>query len=167
MAVRRRAGRAVYFRRGGNFERSGPRGGNPERSGPRGGGFGTISCVFRPEMPPRGTNSPKLPPRARAGFDPTPHTPNSGPQPQNSGPQAPNSGLLAPSSVVLARFGGGCRRVLPKSHRRSSLVQWRFPDSVGISRRNQRKSTPSERPFGGGFPIGWRFPSLGGGWSAT
>jgi hypothetical protein len=119
--------------------------------------LGQNLAFFVPRMPPRGINSPKLPPLDRAGFVSTPHTPNSGSQPQTSGP-------LAPSSVAVSRFGGGCLRVLPKAHRLSECVQWRFPDSVGVSRQNQRESTPPERPFGGGglpelvaIPVvGWR-----------
>lgn len=122
--------------------------------------LGQNLAFFVPRMPPRGINSPKLPPRPRAGFVSTPHTPNSGSQPQTSGP-------LAPSSVAVSRFGGGCLRVLPKAHRLSEWVQWRFPDSVGVSRQNQRESTPPERPFGGGYLNWWRLPSLGGGWGAT
>lgn len=122
--------------------------------------LGQNLAFFVPRMPPRRINSTKLPPRPRAGFVSTPHTPNSGPQPQTSRP-------LAPSSVAVSRFGGGWRRVLPKTNRLSPRVQWRFPDSVGVSRQNQRESTPPERPFGGGYPNWWRLPSLGGGWGAT
>jgi hypothetical protein len=133
----RSGGRAVYFRRGGNFERcgsrggsperSGPRGGNPERCGSRGGSFGTKSCVFRPENATSRDKQPEIATSTARGlrFD-TAH--------------AEFGVAAADFGAARAEFSGG----FP--------IRWRLPAGSAESPPALRVGSVAVSRFGGGFP---------------
>lgn len=152
MAVRRRAGRAVYFRRGGNFERSGPRGGNPERSGPRGGGFGTISCVFRPENATSRDKQPKIATSSTRGLrSDTAHA-------EFGAAAAEFRTAGAEFGAARAEFSGACPIRWRLSAGSAEIPPTLIACSVAVSRFGGDFPTKSAEIDAIRAPFRWRFP---------